>query len=297
MRRFKVATPRWRPTRMNTMNGWNNGGQKTISRLTETFPPHWPLTQLKSNIFWKSYRNTGWTKTNQKNRPDHLSSTSRNGDRAHHQQNDHAALLLDYIKAAQLMTSNSDGTSKKDFRPTRLSPFDPFFLFQFLDLTSCWSKISVWLWLESAAIYHHDPNSVRTWPTLPWAPSTSSWTCTYGALLGQSKSHWKRSTSCTWSLLLRTSQNGTPGRRTSEHTPTWPSTLLFGAQHHSHAHWSSPRSGLQDYHYKRSLFTDTHTFYSIWCLWPHARTTWQLSSPTTPQVCLPSQQKCSSDGG
>ena len=101
-------------TKVNTMNGWNNGGKKTISRLTETFPPHWPLKQHKSNIFWKFYRNTGWTKTNQKTRPDHLWSISPNGDRAHHQQNDHAALLLDYIKAARLMTSNSDGTSKKD---------------------------------------------------------------------------------------------------------------------------------------------------------------------------------------
>ena len=88
--------------------------------------------------------------------------------------------------------------------------------------------ISVRIRLESAAVYHHDPNSVRTWPTLPWTPSTSSWTCSFGALLGQPEKYWKRSTSCTWSLLLRTSQNGTPGRGTSEHTSTWPSTPLFG---------------------------------------------------------------------
>ena len=131
-RRFNVATTRWRPTRMNTMNGWNNGGKKTISRLTEIFPPHWPPKQHKSNIFWKFYRNTGWTKTNQKTRPDHLWSISPNGDRAHHQQNDHAALLLDYIKAARLMTSNSDGASKKDLSTeTAFLRFIFFFTFNF----------------------------------------------------------------------------------------------------------------------------------------------------------------------
>ena len=61
------------------------------------------------------------------------------------------------------MTSNSDGTSKKGFFDrVSLSPFDLLFLFQFLDLTSISQKISVRIRLESAAVYHHDPNSVRT---------------------------------------------------------------------------------------------------------------------------------------
>ena len=187
--------------------------------------------------------------------------------------------------------------AKRTFRLRQPFSVSSSFYFQFPCLTSRSQKISVRIRIESAAVYHHDPHSVRTWPTLPWTPSTSSWTCSFGALLGQPEKHWKRSTSCTWSLLLRTSQNGTPGWRTSEHTSTWPSTLLFGTQHHSHAHWPSPRSRLQDCHYKTRFFTYTHTLYSIWCLWPHARTTWQLSSSTTQKVCLPSQQKCSSDGG
>ena len=105
---------------------WTEDNLQTYRDLPSTLTTH--AAQIKH--IWKSYRNTGWTKTNQRI----VQTISRHFPKWRPRSpptNDHAALLLDYIKAAQLMTSNSDGTSKKDFRPTRLSPFDPFFFFNF----------------------------------------------------------------------------------------------------------------------------------------------------------------------
>ena len=61
------------------------------------------------------------------------------------------------------MTSNSDGTSKKDLSiETALLRLIFIFHFQFPYLTSRPQMISVRIRLDSAAVYHHDPNSVRT---------------------------------------------------------------------------------------------------------------------------------------
>ena len=256
-----------------------------ISRSTL---PHWPTKEHNSNVSWKYYNNMVWTKKSLQNQPDRLWYNSQNGDLVHHRQSGHAALLLDYTKAARPTTRHSDGNSKKNLATEiAFPPFDFHFSCPVLSLL-VQPMISVRSRIDSAAIYHHDPNSVRTWPTLPWTFSTSSWTCSFGALLGQQENHWKRSTQCTRGLLFRTSQNGTPGWGASEHTSTWPSTTLFGTQHYSHDYWSTPRGGLQDCRHTTGLFTYTYTLHSIWCLWPNERTTWQLPGSTASKVCLPS---------
>ena len=66
-RRFNVATTRWRPTRMNTMNGWNNGGKKDNLQTYRDLPS--TLTTPSSTnqtYFGNSTETQGWTKTNQK---------------------------------------------------------------------------------------------------------------------------------------------------------------------------------------------------------------------------------------